>query len=95
MDNNPTNSNIDTLLQVNGFGMAWEEASISESETYDSEDLSESEGDDTTWIQWFCNLRGNEFFCEVDEDYIQDDFNLSGLSQHVNRYEYALEMILD
>lgn len=24
-----------------------------------------------TWIEWFCHLKGNEFFVEVDEDYIQ------------------------
>jgi len=54
-----------------------------------------SEEPEQTWISWFCRSKGNEFYCELEEDYIQDDFNLSGLSSLVPYYDYALDLILD
>lgn len=59
--------------------------------------MSESEDSNFTdggWIEWFCSLEEHGFFCEVEDDYIRDQFNLYGLKKYFNRYEEALEMIL-
>ncbi|KAJ3802820.1 casein kinase II regulatory subunit-domain-containing protein [Lentinula aff. detonsa] len=48
-----------------------------------------------TWISWFCSLPGHEYFCEVTEDFIEDDFNLTGLNTAVPFWKEAMEMVLD
>lgn len=47
-----------------------------------------------SWVASFCGLLGHEYFAEVSEDFIEDDFNLTGLQSQVPMYKEALEMIL-
>ncbi|KAL1901743.1 WD40 repeat protein [Ceratocystis pirilliformis] len=47
------------------------------------------------WRDWFISMRGHEYFCEVDEEYLTDRFNLTGLNSEVQYYQYAMDLITD
>ncbi|PGH20814.1 casein kinase II subunit beta-2 [Polytolypa hystricis UAMH7299] len=44
---------------------------------------------------YFISSRGNEYFCEIDEEYLMDRFNLTGLNTEVQYYQYALDLVTD
>lgn len=48
-----------------------------------------------TWISQFCSMFGHDYFVEVTPEFIEDDFNLTGLSSVVPYYKQALDVILD
>jgi casein kinase II subunit beta len=54
-----------------------------------------SSTEESSWINWFCGLRGNEYFCQVDLDYVKDKFNLTGLTEQVPHYRRAMALIVD
>ncbi|KAK9447611.1 casein kinase II regulatory subunit-domain-containing protein [Limtongia smithiae] len=66
-----------------------------EAESYYITESGSSHSEIETWITSFCSIRGHEYFAEVSEDFIEDDFNLTGLSSLVPYYKEALDMILD
>lgn len=49
----------------------------------------------TDYSSQFVSSRGNEYFCEIDEDYLTDRFNLTGLNAEVPYYQHALDLVTD
>lgn len=48
-----------------------------------------------TFFSKFISARGNEYFCDIDEDYLTDRFNLTGLNTEVQYYQHALDLVTD
>jgi hypothetical protein len=48
---------------------------------------------DSSWIGWFLSFRGNEFFCSVDEEFISDRFNITGIGHDIPHFKKAYELV--
>lgn len=59
--------------------------SISEYSAY-SEDM---------WVDWFLGTKGNEYFCDIDTEFITDRFNLTGLNTEVDHIQQSIDVITD
>ncbi|CCG82366.1 Casein kinase II subunit beta [Taphrina deformans PYCC 5710] len=73
----------DSLVSDDSVEEAWSSGSQTSSEEH------------LSWISWWCAHQGHEFFAEVPEEFIEDDFNMTGLSSMCSLYKEALELILD
>ncbi|ODV82724.1 hypothetical protein CANARDRAFT_204640 [[Candida] arabinofermentans NRRL YB-2248] len=61
-----------------------------------TEYISDSGSDYTEyWVDWFLGTRGNEYFCDIDVEYISDRFNLTGLNQYVDKISVLVDIITD
>jgi len=61
-----------------------QEEEVKENDSDDNEAYNDIS--DGGWIQWFCQLDGNEFLVEIDEDFIRNKFNLFGITNMFKNY---------
>lgn len=59
---------------------------------------SESESDEQSegpspWIEWFLSQPAHDFFVEIDEEYLLDRFNLTGLMNATPHFQKAIDRI--
>ncbi|CCE62185.1 hypothetical protein TPHA_0C00280 [Tetrapisispora phaffii CBS 4417] len=47
------------------------------------------------WIDLFLSRKGNEYFCDIDPDYITDRFNLMNLQKTVTKFTQVIQYIID
>lgn len=57
-----------------------EQASDDDNSNVDYDNISDDQAPDG-WIKWFCSLEGHDFLVEIDDEFIQDAFNLYGIKK--------------
>lgn len=63
-------------------------------ESLESEQTSQESSVRDTWISWFCSSPGHAYFVPIPEEYIEDDFNLTGLSSIIPYFNQGKLMVL-
>lgn len=74
-----------------------EEEDEEDEDEEDEDEENEDEENDAAvpWPEWYTSLPGNELYAEIDEEFLLDEFNLTGLAAVVPHYHHALDLILD
>lgn len=96
----PVSANAEaSTADAHDLGEVEREEDEEEEEEDDDDEIDDEEDEDEdaaqTWIEWYCSIRSNAFLVEVDEEFITDDFNMTGLAAEVPYYDHALDTILD
>ncbi|KAI3633396.1 hypothetical protein MIR68_008343 [Amoeboaphelidium protococcarum] len=60
-----------------------------------SQSSQSSEESSFEWVREYLQIKGTEYFCEVDQHYILDKFNLTGLNYEVAFFNPAYDLICD
>ncbi len=68
--------------------MAEEPAAAAQDNDSSNDHVEVDEPTEGGWVQWFCSLEGNDFFVEVEEDFIRDQFNLYGIKHKLDHAKF-------
>lgn len=71
------------------------ETSLDKMVLFREREICNTTGSTGEWIHRFCTKLGNDFFCEVDKEYIKDPANLVCLNEEVTCFSQALNLLLD
>ncbi|ODV95781.1 hypothetical protein PACTADRAFT_49232 [Pachysolen tannophilus NRRL Y-2460] len=74
-----------------------EQRGVVDNNSQDIQEYTSESGSDFTeyWIDWFLGMKGNEYFCDIDVEYITDRFNLTGLNSQVEKLSLLVDIITD
>ena len=82
---------VDNLNEIENI-VDQEEEIINQNDSSDREEYNDQ--NEGNWISWFCQLEGNEFLVEIDDDYIRNHFNMFGLQKSFKDYHTYIKFLL-